>query len=89
MNPLELIDYLVAGTTLLIGVAIGRKMRSKPPEPLRPICSCEHGYGQHDAEEGCQADVRQELPGLNWQWVDCPCWHYDGPDPALFGLEKL
>lgn len=94
MNPLELTDYLVAGATLLIGVGVGRRMRPKPPEPLRPQCSCGHGYGHHEGGQKCHGEARGNVKGYDgdgyadkWEMRQCTCLRYDGPDPAIFGLE--
>lgn len=88
MNPLELADYLVAGATLLIGVGVGRRMRPRPPKPLKPMCSCGHGYGTHEDGRRCQG---KEPARRNYtDYLDaCQCRRYDGPDPAIFGLEHL
>lgn len=89
---MELADYAVAGLTLLIGIGVGRRMGPKPPEPLKPICSCSHGYGEHLEGAQCQGD--QKRPRYNkvgdWtghEYVPCKCTRYDGPDPAIFGLD--
>lgn len=94
MSPFELADYVAAGLTLLIGIGVGRRMRPKPPEPLRPICSCEHGFGSHEDGAKCHGKVEEtsRYDGLGkaiaWRKVQCSCLRYDGPHPAIFGLEK-
>lgn len=86
MNPLELVDYLAAGTALLIGVCVGRRMRPKQPEPLKPVCSCEHGFGAHEDGRRCHSKVNAYRNGVTYREA-CECQRYDGPDPAIFGLE--
>lgn len=91
MNALELVDYLVAGATLLIGIGVGRRMRPKPPEPLKPICSCEHGFGKHEDGGQCHGKVEEATrfssggAEIAWKQVQCTCRRYDGPDPAILG----
>jgi hypothetical protein len=92
VNPLELTDYLVAGATLLIGLGVGRRIRPKPPEPFRPMCACGHNFGSHRDGASCAAETERAhyLRGGSRngkEWVACPCLRYDGPDPAIFGLE--
>lgn len=88
MNPFELADYLAAAATLLIGVAAGKRLRPRPPAPLRPICTCGHGYGTHVDGKGCQAETLTVVDERhNQELRNCRCRRYDGPDPAIFGLE--
>ena len=94
MNPLELVDYLVAGAALLIGIGIGRRLRPRAWRPRGPVCSCRHGYGFHEAGRACRAEVQRPAPATpfgsapTWEWVPCRCQRYDGPDPTIFGLSK-
>lgn len=87
---LELVDYLAAA--FVGGVGIGRVMRPKPPEPLRPVCSCGHGLGTHQQTGACNASVERSSKydpyggAVAWEHVPCACLRYDGPDPAIFGL---
>lgn len=87
MNPLELADYVVAGATLLVGLVVGRRMRPKPPEPLRPVCSCGHGYGTHEDGRRCFGRDEKRRNGVV-HLDECPCRRYDGPDPLIFGIES-
>lgn len=93
MNLLELTDYLVAAAALLIGLHLGRRMRPKPPEPLRPICSCDHGYGSHHSGGNCAGKEREPSKydkfgeTVAWKMVQCTCTRYDGPDPLILGIE--
>jgi hypothetical protein len=91
MNWAELADYIGAGLALLIGVGVGRQMRPKPPEPLKPICSCGNGYGEHLDGGKCHGQIkrmRYSASGshIGYDYVQCPCLRYDGPDPAIFSL---
>ena len=40
-----LTNFIPVALAVLAGLAVGRWV-SRPPAPLRPICSCSHGYGQ-------------------------------------------
>lgn len=91
---MELADYLVAGGALLAGFYLGRATAPKVPEPLKPVCSCEHGYGTH-AEGGLCKGAGREAIGWDiygyatkWRTAPCVCQRYDGPDPAIFGLSS-
>lgn len=85
LSFMELADYLVTGLALVGGVGIGRAMRPKPPEPIRPICSCRHGYGTHTHGGHCAGKFERHR---NYKDVvdPCSCQRYDGPDPAIFGM---
>jgi hypothetical protein len=89
---MELADYVVAGTALLVGLAAGRRSRPKPPPPVRPFCTCTHGYGSHEDGGLCHGKVdeptKYDVYGTEvaWKKVQCTCLRYDGPDPAIFGL---
>lgn len=58
----------------------------RPPRPRRPICTCDHGFGMHDATGRCQdfdhvfANYKD---GSYSKPIKCPCVHYDGPPPAF------
>lgn len=93
MNALELVDYLFAVSALLVGVVVGRRAeKRKWPKPIRPICTCTHGYGTHDDGGRCSGH-RQVADGwdfegdaIHWTNMACPCRRYDGPDPLMLGL---
>lgn len=78
-----------------VGALIGRHSRPRPPEPLRPICSCGHGYGAHEDGRECKSEGRKADHWTeyghadHWTAVPCQCLRYDGPNPAIFGLEEL
>jgi hypothetical protein len=84
---LATLDSVATLAALAIGYVLGRRRGPKPPEPLRPICSCEHGYGTHDGGKQCGAQVLTEYNAMrDERLLPCPCRCYDGPDPAIFGL---
>ena len=82
----ELLDYAAFVVSGLAGIAIGRRMRPRPPKPLRPMCSCKHGFGHHENGLRCHGQQTSHLNGTAYV-DDCRCRRYDGPDPAIFGLE--
>lgn len=86
VNALELVDYLAVSAALLAGVWIGRRTR-QGPDPVRPVCSCGHGYGHHEGGRRCAHLHRARRNGVHY--LDpCGCQLYDGPDPMIFGLES-
>jgi hypothetical protein len=90
VNPFELADYIGFAAALLAGIGVGRRMRPKPPKPLKPICTCGHGFGHHEDGRACKAtneDYWYEMGVRNYRVDQCKCRRYDGPDPAIFGLE--
>lgn len=96
MNLLSLVDILGGAIAVLAGMSIGRRMRPRPPEPLKPMCSCTHGYGTHDNATACQGQIKREskwrkdtdpVRPVEWVHVPCPCLRYDGPSPAVLGLD--
>lgn len=89
-----LITYAPAVAALLgamAGVTFGRAIRPRTARPNAALCSCEHGYGTHDGDGGaCTGQIRREhyMPtGIRsgYEWVDCPCGGYIGPNPTIFG----
>lgn len=83
----ELLDYTAFTIAALGGILVGRRMRPKPPAPIKPMCSCGHGYGHHEGGLHCHA-IDQQYHGMS-VYTDrpCTCQRYDGPDPAIFGLD--
>lgn len=92
MNPFELYDYLAFSGIAVIAFLTGRKTaHPRVPPPLKPVCSCEHGWGMHENGKKCQAtDEKSDYdPSVSmdvYRYLQCDCLKYDGPDPALFGL---
>lgn len=86
MNPFELADYVGAGAALLVGILVGRRMRPRPPEPMQPMCSCDHGYGHHEGGKRCAGYESNYRNGEDHR-ERCECRLYDGPDPTIFGLD--
>lgn len=73
-----------------------RKYQNAPPEMPELECSCGEGYGTHDPMTGkCQGQRKREskwdsykdqhgtkkVKVIGWEYVQCPCLHYDGPKP--------
>ncbi len=94
MNLFDMVDYIFFALIALMGLVIGYLAYPRPPEPLRPICSCSHGYGKHHEGAVCQGEVERRHYNSygdhsGHEWVHCACSRYDGPDPAIFGLERF
>jgi len=88
----EYAPAVTAAFGTVVGLLIGRRMRPRPPDPVRPICTCGHGYGSHQDGKECQVGDREadhwDSYGREDHWVSvqCSCTRYDGPDPAIFGM---
>lgn len=82
MDPLTL---FVGGGLFAVGVLIGRAMRVKPPKDPGPVCTCGHGYGQHEQAKKCHGEeMRSRYSAGSWtgyEYAPCPCLSYDGPEP--------
>lgn len=83
MDPLTL---LTGGGLLVVGALIGRAVRPRPARDPGPVCTCGHGYGQHEQGGKCVSKVERTNYGpgysvLGTEWVPCPCLSYDGPEP--------
>lgn len=82
------ISLLVGGALLGAGWFCGRAHRKRSPMPVAPHsgCSCGHGYGSHEKDGPCRAQVERPHYYDNgsrsgFEWVPCPCLSYDGPEP--------
>jgi hypothetical protein len=72
----------------VLGRASGRVAeRRRLGEPVKPICSCEHGYGAHEDGRSCRQQVKRASKWggdgdvKRYEWVECACRGYDGPEP--------
>lgn len=81
---------LVAGGVLLAGGWLAGRIRTESApkrQVAATICSCEHGFGTHDAGGACKAQIKRAdrwddySNARHWEWVACPCLTYDGPEP--------
>jgi len=80
---------LVAGGALVAGGWLfGRRTNRQPRELSQPgtVCSCEHGYGSHEAGKACYAQIQRphywgDGHRNGYEWAPCPCLSYDGPEP--------
>lgn len=84
---------------LLAGILIGRlwPVPRKGPKPVQAVCGCKHHHSMHDPETGaCNARERGNPlrwagngNPVEWDWLDCPCLCYSGPEPlpTLFAPE--
>jgi hypothetical protein len=72
-----------------IGFTRGRLTeRNKLTVGPKLVCSCEHGFGSHEAGGKCHAEVQRANKWekdygdpRGWEYVTCPCRTYDGPAP--------
>lgn len=93
MNPFELADYAGFLLALLTGTGVGRAMKRKPKK-LKPECSCGDGYGTHEENGPCRGQMKRasgwDSDGyeIRWEWVQCPCLRYDGPDPLVVEMMR-
>ena len=94
MDPSSLV---VGATIALVGAVLGRLSRRTPqPQatvPSGPACSCSHGYGTHEDGKSCRgSSLRKHYDKdgfrFGWEWVQCPCVHYDGV-PPLPNLDEV
>jgi hypothetical protein len=90
MGWMELADYLFAVAAGGVGVLAGYRWAAYRHRRRRPMCTCEHGYGNHDETTGvCGGWVTIASAWLTngravkWRQIACPCRHYDGPNPML------
>jgi hypothetical protein len=87
---------LIEGAALIVaGMGIGRfwparRKGPKPPEPVRPVCGCDHHHSYHDPQTG-QCHGRRNLGywGGQQNYEDCSCRQYSGalPLPEYYAPE--
>jgi hypothetical protein len=74
----------------LAGVLLGRFLpnRRKGPQPVEPICGCDHHHSFHDPQTGtCNASVPVARPRpdvytpVSYDHRPCACRQYSGPQP--------
>jgi hypothetical protein len=69
------------------GRARGRaEERARKPKQPKPICPCEHVWGEHKDGGKCQGMVRRAFyyktgTRNGYEWVPCSCMKYHGPVP--------
>ncbi len=77
----------------VLGLLVGRRMRPRPPKPIKPqppVCTCRHGFGTHEGGKACAAEIQRpdkwnkDGDERGWTYVRCPCTNYDGPDPLMW-----
>ena len=76
---------------LLAGMALGHwlsrrildlRLRGLNKLPPKPACSCGHAVSFHDPEtKRCHGKVHEKDYAGFWNWVQCTCRRYDGPEP--------
>jgi hypothetical protein len=92
MDPEMLTGAVIAAGAFLSGLPVGalvmsRRLRSRTPEQPKPICGCQHSKGSHEDGSGrCLASVKQGRwdehgTPVGYNWVDCSCTTYIGPEP--------
>lgn len=68
-----------------IGIVRGRaEERAKKPEPIKPVCPCNHTWGSHKEGNRCQAQEKRENYNKfgersGWEYANCACTKYHGP----------
>jgi hypothetical protein len=85
---------MLAGAFILaVGILAGRLLPGRRPPALpgqpEPVCGCGHHYAEHDPETGeCNVSERGEPVkwggsgrAVKWEWLDCTCVRYSGPEP--------
>lgn len=75
-----LVGFSFSILSVLVGAVSHRIMR-RPPEPKKPICLCSHAFGSHEDGNKCQVYAY-----MNYEWKNCACTTYVGPDPIASGL---
>jgi hypothetical protein len=81
---------LTGGGLLAIGFLVGRfaPARRRFPQPLKPVCGCDHELAYHDPATGtCHGTVKEPTrydeygDAIAYKTVQCTCRQYDGPTP--------
>lgn len=73
------IAVVAGGFGFVAGRRTGRAL-ARPALPTGNLCSCGHGYGTHENELACYADIPRKRNGMH-HLDRCPCRRYDGPEP--------
>jgi hypothetical protein len=80
-----MIEGLLVGAAVYVaGLLTGRFLpaRKHGPQPVRPVCGCEHAVAYHDPKTG-ECHARRNLG--YWSGKDhfegCTCRRYTGPEP--------
>lgn len=75
-----LVGFLISMVSVMVGAAVER-VRRRTPELPKPICLCQHAFGSHKNGNKCQVYIH-----VNYEWKNCACTTYVGPDPIASGL---
>jgi hypothetical protein len=83
-----ILGMLTGGGLVLAGGILGRFLPArrrgpKPPNPVRPVCGCEHEKSYHDPASG-KCHALMYVPGTvsrSSHHVPCTCRQYTGPQP--------
>lgn len=63
------------------GVSVGGTDRKALTDDSKPICFCQHHFGEHRRNGSCASDVKRARSGGGFHWVNCTCQQYVGPVP--------
>jgi hypothetical protein len=79
---------MVVGVAILVGGWLAGRLSRRQKVGREPtlLCSCGYGYGAHENQGKCQAQIerphyRASGHRVGYEWVWCPCLAYDGPEP--------
>ncbi len=66
------------------GVVRGKAIQRQIVEKIKPICPCNHTWGEHKDGGECQAQERREVLGkdyrfMRYEYSSCACTKYHGP----------
>jgi hypothetical protein len=76
-----LVGFFISMFSVLVGAVVQKARVIRPPVPQKPICLCNHAFGSHEDGNKCQVHIY-----LNYEWKNCACTTYVGPDPIASGL---